>query len=81
MQWTEEPFSPKVLYQRWSLPPSVHTEDLATMTVAVTRSCPFSSGGAAGCSHIFLATLNALTVPCPPAWSQATARYERYLTS
>lgn len=74
MQWTEEPFSPRVLCQRWSLLPSTHTEDLATLTVAATRSCPFSCGGAVDCSRIFPATVNALTAPRPPAWSQATAR-------
>lgn len=80
MQWTEEPFSPRVLSQTWSSPPSAHTEVLATMTAAVTRSCPFSYGGAEDCSHIFLETPSASTVLRPPAWSQATARYQRYLT-
>ncbi len=80
MQWTEELFCPRVLFQRWSLPPSVHTEGLATVTAAATRSCPSSSGGAVDCSRIFPVTLNASTVPHPPAWSQATARYQRYLT-
>lgn len=79
MHLTEEPFSLRVLSQRWSLPPWFHTEDQGTATVAVTRSCPFSSGGAVGCSHIFQATLSALTVPRPPVWSRAIVRYPRYL--
>lgn len=77
MHWTGGPFSPRVLCQRWSLPPSVHTEDLATMTAATTRSCPSSCGGAEVCSHISPGTLNASTVPHRPAWSRATARYRR----
>lgn len=79
MQWSEEPFSLRVLWLRWSSPLSAHTEDLATVTAAATKSCPFSSGGVEDCSHIFPVTLNASTVPNPPAWPQATGRYQRYL--
>lgn len=81
MQWSEQPFSPRAPCQRWSLPPSLHTEDLVTVTGAATKSCPSSSGGAGGCSHIFQVTPNASTVPHPPVWSRATARYHSHLTS
>lgn len=80
MEWSEEPSSLRALCQRWSLPLLAHTEDLETAIAAATRSCPFSSGGVEVCSHIFLVTQSASTVPGPPAWPQATGRYRRHLT-
>lgn len=80
MLWTEQLFSLRVPCQRWSLPPSVPTEDLATSIAAGTRSCPSCCGGVQGSSHIFLVTPNVSTVPDLLVWLQATERYQTHLT-